>query len=214
MRSYFKQFVMSEKFMVEKIMVGPVFSNCYLFACESERICAVIDPGAEAELIKQRIRDLNLKPKCIIVTHGHIDHIGAIGEFNLPVYAGNADSDYFNNPAKSLSLFMGDGQTFKNPSKFLKEGDKVGIGGCFLKAIEVPGHTPGSICLLGDGILFSGDTLFAGGIGRTDFPDSDGQLLIKMIKEKLLILEETIKVYPGHGEATTIRIEKRNNPFL
>ncbi len=205
---------MLKKFIVEKIVVGPLFSNCYLFVCEPERICAVIDPGDEAGLIKQHIRDLNLKPKCIIVTHGHIDHIGAIGEFDLPVYAGSGDSDYFCNPVKNISFLMGKEQTFKKPSRLLGEGDKIDIGGCSLKVIEVPGHSPGSICLLGNGILFSGDTLFAGGVGRTDFPDGNGQLLIKMIKEKLFILEETIKVYPGHGEATTIKIEKRNNPFF
>lgn len=205
---------MKKSFVIDRIMVGPVLSNCYLFGCEPTRVCAVIDPGADAKLIKQRIRNLNLKPKCIIITHAHVDHMGAINEFNLPVYAGSADSDYFSNPAKSLSLFMGEGQVFKRPSKLLSEGDEVDIGGCVLKVIEVPGHTPGSICLLHDEVLFSGDTLFAGSIGRTDFPNGEQRLLVEMIKEKLLTLRETTKVYPGHGEITSIGIEKKNNPFL
>jgi glyoxylase-like metal-dependent hydrolase (beta-lactamase superfamily II) len=205
---------MDKKFIVEKITVGSTFTNCYLFACKKTGLCAVIDPGANAGLIKEHIDKLNLKPKCIIITHAHIDHIAGIPEFNLPVYAGSGDAEHFTNPIKSLSLFLGNGQIFKKPSKLLKDGEVIDIDGCILEVVEVPGHTPGSICLITDEILFSGDTLFAGGIGRTDFPDADHRLLVKMIKEKLLTLKETTKVYPGHGEVTTIGIEKRNNPYL
>lgn len=207
---------MKEKniFIIERVVVGPAYTNCYIFGCQAAKTCAVIDPGDEADIIKKYIEQLKLKPECIIITHGHIDHIGAIEDFELPVYAGILDSDYFTDPAKSLSFLSGAGQIFKKPSRLLKENDRITIGECVLKILEVPGHTPGSICLLCDGILFSGDTLFAGGIGRTDLPNGSHKLLVKMIKEKLLILDETVKVYPGHGESTTIKDEKDHNPFL
>lgn len=205
---------MSKEFIVEKIVVGPIFTNSYLFGCETTKICAVIDPGDDSLLIKERIKKLNLKPECIIVTHGHIDHIGAVGDFDLPVYAGERDRGCFVDSEKNFSSLFGGRKTFNKPSNLLHDRDRVTVGKLYLEAIEVPGHTPGSICLFSGEVLFSGDTIFAGSVGRTDFPEGNHELLVKMIKEKLLVLKDTTKVYPGHGESTTIGIEKRSNPFL
>lgn len=205
---------MNKPFIVEKIVVGEIFTNCYLFGCAVKKVCAVIDPGADSSLIKERIKKSGLKPECIIITHGHIDHIGGVSDFDLPVYAGEADSDCFVNPRRNFSFLFGERKTFDKPFKLLREKDKIAVGNLSLEVIEVPGHTPGSICLLSGEILFSGDALFAGSVGRTDFDGASHELLVKMIKENLLVLKDTTKVYPGHGESTTIGAEKRSNPFL
>lgn len=205
---------MPEDFMIERIIAGPFFTNCYLFACKTTKDCAVIDPGADAKFIKKRLKELTLNPRCIIITHGHIDHIAGLNEFNLPVYAGCADVEYFADPKLNLSVLFLKPQTFKKPSYVLREGNTIKVGQCSLKVLEVPGHTPGSICLVNDKVLFSGDTLFKGSLGRTDFPGASSWVLLKMVKTKLLVLKDFVAVYPGHGEATTIGQEKNNNPFI
>lgn len=192
--------------IIERIIIGDVFTNCYIVGCEEEKICGIIDPGDNGEKIEEKIKKLNFKPIMIINTHGHFDHIGANHFFNLPVYIHKYDFEFLKNPEKNLSSLFAIPYICKNNRVFiLEEGDIIKIGKLNLKVIHTPGHTPGSICLKIDNILFTGDTLFADGIGRTDFPEGDEERLIKSIKEKILILPDETIIYPGHGEITKLK---------
>ena len=197
---------------VYKIEVGEIEANCYILEEKESGKAAIIDPGGEAKKIKDFLKSKGLTPSFIILTHGHIDHIEAVGAFNLPVYIHKDDEEFLYNPDKNLSLtgFKLD----KKPKRLLDDGDKLQLGNLSLKIIHTPGHTPGGICILCDKILFSGDTLFSSGVGRTDFPYGNSRDLLKSIKDKLLILDDNIQVFPGHGPATTIGKEKEGNPWV
>ncbi|RJX27738.1 MAG: MBL fold metallo-hydrolase [Dethiobacter sp.] len=203
--------------LLERIEVGPFISNCYLVACPETREAVIIDPGAEGKFIIKRVRELGLKVKYIINTHAHIDHVGANGDvkdaFNVPILVHSADLPLYRSPQASTALFMGQGQTAL-PDQTLQEGDVLEVGTLKIKVLETPGHTPGGITLDINGVLFSGDTLFAGSIGRTDFPGGSYRQIIKSIKDKILIYPDDTEVFPGHGPPTTVGDERRYNPFL
>lgn len=188
--------------IIERVIVGEFLTNSYIIGDEKE--CAIIDPGDEDFKIKKIIEKYSFKPIMIINTHGHIDHIGANDKFNLPVYIGEFDLEFLKDPDKNLSSFFFHPYIYNSTIYKLKEKDEIKIGKILLKVIHTPGHTPGSICLKGDDFVFTGDTLFADGIGRTDFPGGNEEKLFKSIKEKLFILPEKTKIYPGHGEISTI----------
>ncbi len=199
----------------QKIIVGMMDVNCYLVgSCESKK-AAIIDPGDDYSKIKKVIDKFKLIPQFIINTHGHMDHIGADDKFNLPVYIHKLDKECLINPERNLSAMFGQGYSIK-PQKVraLEGGDIVRIDDLNLKVIHTPGHTAGSICLKADNIIFTGDTLFLGGVGRTDFPGSSDEDLFRSIKEKLLVLDDETVIYPGHGPESTIGKEKKRNPFL
>jgi len=185
--------------------------NCYLIMDEGTKELAIIDPGGQPNLIEKEISKLDGKPKLILLTHGHMDHVGAVIELmnklNIPFYINENEEQYMKND----EFVFG---SLPKASKYLKEGDTVSLGNNIIKVIETAGHTAGGICFLVNDELFTGDTLFQGSIGRSDFPGGNGAQLIKNIKEKLLPLGDSVKVYPGHGPASTIGYEKRNNPFL
>jgi hydroxyacylglutathione hydrolase len=202
----------------EHVIVGAIETNCYIVYDEETKECAVIDPGAEAEKIIHLIHQKDLKPIMIINTHGHVDHVGAnkdlIDEYSVPLLIHSADSPMLDKVEQmELSFFLG-AKDSPPPDKFLVEGEKVEIGSVQLKIIHTPGHSPGSVSLLGDGLLFSGDTLFWGGVGRTDLPGGSWNELVRSIKEKILTLPEETLVLPGHGPKTTVGQEKRSNPFI
>ncbi len=194
--------------ILENIVVGITEANCYLFGDAQTKEVAIIDPGAEADKIKECIRQGNYIARLIINTHGHIDHIGANNGFNLPIFIHKDDASFLTDSSKNLSLWMG--SSYKSPpaSRLLEDGDEIKIGNLILKVIHTPGHTPGGICLKYKDILFSGDTLFCGGIGRTDIPGGSEETLLKSIKEKLFSLDEKITIYPGHGQSSTLSKEK------
>ncbi len=203
----------------KKLEVGLFATNCYIIGSENSYQGIVIDPGDEAERILTEIRDLHLDIKIIVLTHGHTDHAAAIKELKAAITASVAihTDDIDTLKQRLLGMFMGTGsKTPPPPDRLLNEGDIVSVKSLQLKVIHTPGHSRGSICLLGNGILFSGDTLFNCGVGRSDLPGSGGnhQQLIESIRNRLLVLDDDIKVYPGHGPDTTIGNERRDNPFL
>ena len=200
--------------IIKPVIVGQMKANCYILGCRETRQAVVIDPGGDYQRIIGRLKQQNLEPKIIINTHGHIDHIAVNDKFNLPIYIHELDAEYLVNPMKNLSMLFGPSYTSPSASRLLKDGDKVKLGRINLKVIHTPGHTPGGICLKTDKILFSGDSLFCRGIGRTDFPGASEEDLIKSIKEKIFTLSDDTLVYPGHGPYSTVGKEKRENPFL
>ncbi|WP_243276933.1 MBL fold metallo-hydrolase [Desulfallas sp. Bu1-1] len=198
--------------------VGPMDSNCYIIGCEKTRTAAVVDPGAEGGRILRRLESLGLTCKYIIITHGHIDHIGALKEVQqatgAEVLIHKDDAGMLTSPAQNLSLFMGSMLKFKEADRLLEDGDKIQVGDITLEVIHTPGHTPGGICLKVGQDLITGDTLFAGSVGRSDFPGGNHNVMINSIKTKLLVFPDSTRIYPGHGPSSTIGAEKRHNPFL
>lgn len=190
--------------IVKCFKVGWLSTNCYVVGCEETKEAAVIDPGleseAEAELILDYIKQNCFHIKYIINTHGHPDHI-----------SGNAA---MKEATGAPILIHENGDDRVEADRKLQDGDVIHVGNFKLAVLHTPGHTPCGICLLGDNIVFTGDSLFAGSIGRTDFPGGSFQQLMKSIKTKLLPLPDSFKVYPGHESFSTIGDEKKYNPFL
>ena len=197
--------------ILERIIVGFTEANCYIFGDKKEVL--IIDPGADYKKIKDLIAKLGLVPKAVVNTHGHADHIGANKDFGLPVWIHKLDAGFLGNPDKNLSGLFG--VVIKSPSaqRLLEDGDKLAVGALDLEVIHTPGHTPGSISLKHNNLIFTGDALFRGGVGRTDFLYGSEEDLLKSIRDKLLI-HEGATIYPGHGPSSTIDWEKKNNPFL
>jgi len=204
--------------ILEAITVGPIEANCYVLAAKEGGLAVIIDPGAEEKKIRKVMDKHKLHPGIVINTHGHYDHIGADDKFGVPIYIHKEDAPMLKDPMKNLSgLFSLPAQV---SSKIIevKDGDFIEFEGIKLKVIHVPGHTEGGIGLLLEkpksGILFTGDNLFCQGIGRSDLPGGNPEILLKAIKEKLMILPEGTQVFPGHGPGTSIGMEKNSNPFL
>lgn len=205
--------------VVACVTVGAFQENCYLYACPQTREAVIIDPGDEAEKIVKRIRELRLTPKYIINTHGHIDHIGAIDAvsavYPVPLAIHAADAHYYTDEHMA-SIFGREAPLVRRkPDVLLQEGDTITFGTLSLVALHTPGHTPGGICLVGRPYcVFSGDTLFQRGIGRTDLEGGNYEQIIASILQKLYTLEDDLVVFPGHGAPTTILEEKHENPFV
>jgi glyoxylase-like metal-dependent hydrolase (beta-lactamase superfamily II) len=205
--------------MILKILiVGELQTNCYILGDEKTKQGVVIDPGGDFEIIEDHLKKLKLKIKYIILTHGHVDHIGALAQLKkatgAEILIHSKDSAMLYDPNQNLSIFSGDEIIATKADKLLEEGDIIQCDGIKLEILHTPGHTPGSISLLTDEMIFTGDALFCGSIGRTDFPGSSYQKLISSIKDKILTKEDDLIIYPGHGPSSTIGEEKRNNPFL
>jgi len=203
---------------VKKVVVGIFEVNCYILWDEKDKEAIVVDPGEEGERIIEVIRKDSLKIRSIVNTHTHIDHIGA-NDFlrektEAPLLAHSADVFLLQNAELNLSTLTGKDRSFGLPDRVLEEGDEIRVGGFSLRILHTAGHTPGSICLYGDNKLFSGDTLFAGGIGRTDLAGGNLRELQKSIKDKILTLPDEVVVYPGHGPSTTVGKERKCNLFI
>jgi len=200
--------------ILKTIVVGELETNSYILGSEKTKEAVIIDPGDDYEKIIECLKENGLKARSIINTHGHIDHIGADYKFDIPILIHKEDSHCLTNPEEDVFIFFGRRFPPTKPSRLLKDGDKISVGDIEITVIHTPGHTPGGICLKYDKILFTGDTLFAGGIGRTDFPGGSADELMESIREKLMTLDEDVTIYPGHGPTSTIGDEKRTNPFL
>ncbi len=203
--------------ILKNLVVGPLAANCYIVGSEPNKEGMMIDPGAEAEVILRNVKDLGLEIRSIVLTHGHIDHIGALKEVKE---ATGAEVAIHTDDAQALqensvsTLF---GLSYPTPlpvDRLLKDGDSMDIGDLHFLVLHTPGHSPGGICLLGQGVVFSGDTLFNYGIGRADLPGGSYSQLMNSIHTKLMILPDSTTVFPGHGPETTIGTERRGNPFL
>jgi glyoxylase-like metal-dependent hydrolase (beta-lactamase superfamily II) len=203
---------------IKALLVGSLATNCYIAYCEENREAAIIDPGGDADRILSFISKENLKVKFIVNTHGHADHILADDELrktlNAPLLIHQADLEMLSNPELNLSAFLDEPVKVSKPDRLLKGGDEISFGKVKLKVIHTPGHTPGCICLLGENSLFSGDTLFAGSVGRTDIPGGSFQQLMHSLKFRIMPLPDSLKVYPGHGPETVLGYEKHANHYL
>lgn len=208
-----------EQPIVACITVGMLEENCYLYACPQTREAVIIDPGDEAPRILEAIKELQITPKYIINTHGHFDHTGAIDEvsavYPVPLAIHPADVYMYADERTSKRYNLKHPLVERKPDILLKEGDRFTIGTLTLEIVETPGHSRGGVCLISQPYcVFSGDTLFYRGIGRTDLEGGDYEQLIQSIRSKLYTLTEDLFVFPGHGEPSTIEEEKHENPFV
>lgn len=206
-------------FKVKLFVLGQVAVNCYLLYDENTKEALIIDPGANSEVLLAYLHEHELNLQTIVNTHGHFDHIGAndalIKKTGATLFIHKDDQSMLKDSKANLSLdLLGEEIVSNAKSIVVKEGDYIQCGDHAFLIIHVPGHSPGSICLYEKGTLFSGDTIFLQSIGRCDFEGGSEELLIKGIKEKLLVLPENTKVYPGHGPFTNIGWEKEHNFFL
>ncbi|NMA93877.1 MAG: MBL fold metallo-hydrolase [Clostridiales bacterium] len=197
---------------VKTYVVSHFQTNCYLGYSENDKDCFIVDPGAKSLQLVDDVAALGLAPKYLILTHGHGDHTGGVDFIkekypDIQLVAGINEKDFLYDARKSF------GQGKILPDILVNDGDVLECGDMELKIIATPGHTPGGICILSEGILFSGDTLFRGSIGRTDFYGGDYGLIIKSL-HKLMELPGDTVVMPGHMGSSTIEYEKRHNPFV
>jgi glyoxylase-like metal-dependent hydrolase (beta-lactamase superfamily II) len=200
------------------VPVGPFEMNCYIIADDESPHCLVLDPGDETERLIKIIEENKLQPERIINTHNHIDHLLRVAEFKnhykIPFYICDKDLPLLESLQEQALLFGLDETEIPEVDGFLKDGDRFKLGELTYTICETPGHSPGSVCVLFPGHVFVGDVLFHDSIGRTDLYQGNYEQLMKSIREKLLVLPDDTKVYPGHGPSTTIGREKENNPFL
>jgi len=204
--------------IIKELVVGPLMANCFICGCSKTKEAVVIDPGGDADTILLSLADAKLKVKYIINTHGHFDHVSANGKMKdatgADILIHPLDAPMLEKLSSNAAFFGVSVENSPPCDQTLEEDDTVSFGDITLKVIHTPGHTPGGISLYTNGIVFVGDTLFAGSIGRTDFPGGDFNTLISSIKTKLFNMEDDIRVFSGHGPETSIGVEKRHNPFV
>ncbi|MDI6890714.1 MAG: MBL fold metallo-hydrolase [Thermodesulfovibrionales bacterium] len=201
---------------MKSLVVGPLEANCFIIADENTREALVIDPGDEPDRILDLITENNFKIKYIVCTHAHFDHVGAVPEIKketgAKIVIHRDELDIYERTRDLAALWGYELDPLPEPDMFVSEGDKLEIGDLRLEVLHTPGHSPGGICLYGEGILITGDTLFAGSVGRTDFYGGDVEKLKKSFK-RLMSLLDKVKVLPGHGPESTIGQERANNSF-
>lgn len=202
---------------VERFVLGPLAVNTWLVYDEVAKAGLLVDPADDAPELQARIDHLALRTWAIFLTHGHGDHILGVTAFRqrlgAPVLMSREDAPMLGDPALNLSIMLGFGFSAAPPDTCLAHGDTLPLGRFKGEVIAVPGHTPGGLVLRFPGLMITGDTLFSGSIGRSDFPGGNGYQLVKMIKDRLLPHADD-RVFPGHGPTTTIGAEKTGNPFL
>jgi hydroxyacylglutathione hydrolase len=203
---------------VIQIPNGQFAENCYLVIDESSRECAIVDPGEEAGLIAHKLAAATVRPVAIWITHAHVDHVMGVPHFKretgVPIYLHPADRELYDHAVQQGLAFGIRVDAPPPPDREFVAGDTVRVGDLAFSVRQAPGHSPGSVCLVGEGVVFTGDVLFAGSIGRTDLPGGDSETLIRSIERELLTLPDSTIVYSGHGPETTIGRERLGNPFL
>jgi glyoxylase-like metal-dependent hydrolase (beta-lactamase superfamily II) len=203
---------------LKTLIVGPIQSNCYIIGCERTREAAVIDPGGDADRILITLAKDRLRCVYIINTHGHFDHsadnkrLKEVTGAQLLIH--HADAPMILHQSMNRGMWGTHLENSPPPDRYLNEGDIITFGDISLKVLNTPGHSPGSISLVTDKIVFVGDTLFAGSIGRTDFPGGDHEGLLRNVRKKIFTLGDHVVVYPGHGPKTTVGRERKTNPFF
>ena len=192
---------------IHTIPLGPLQTNCYILRQGDSRTCVVIDPGQQPQPLLQYLQQQDLEVAAILLTHGHFDHVGGVrtlvAETDAPVYLNDADL--------VLPPQMTDGPLYYTDS--FGGGSELQIAGLSFRTISTPGHTPGSLCIFCEDCMFSGDTLFAGSCGRTDFPGGSPKAMLASL-HRLSELDGDYRVFPGHGESTTLALEKQYNPYM
>ena len=203
---------------IQHSVLGMCATNTYYVYDDETKRGLIVDPADSPDTIIAKADSLSMIPEAVLITHGHFDHVLAMNKirehYGIKVYAGLTEKQVLHDMAMNLTSSFGMGQTF-DADIYLKDGEEFETAGYHIKAIEVPGHTIGGMCYYFDkqGVLFSGDTLFCESVGRSDFPGGSASALCRGIKDKLFILPEHTKVYPGHMDETTIGNEIRYNPF-
>lgn len=204
---------------VERFLTGIISTNCYLAINEETKQTVVIDPASSSPSLMNHIEAEGLKVEAILLTHGHFDHImgidGFLKKYDVPVYVHEDDKEMMNDPQLNQSSTYTAGYTFSG-AECIRDGQVLHLAGNDFEVFHTPGHTPGCCCFYvrEEGVLFSGDTLFAKSVGRTDFPGSSTSALIRSIREKLLPLPDETRVYPGHMGETAIGHEREHNPYI
>lgn len=207
-----------EKLRIETMQLGMIATNCYLVIHQETGEALLIDPADAAGSITARLERLGVRLAGILLTHGHFDHMGAADavrhSFRVPVCAMNGEQEILGNAENNLSSLYGRGFTVE-ADHFFRDGEEFTLAGFRIQALHTPGHTAGGCCYYfpEEHVLFSGDTLFFGSVGRTDFPTGSMSALHRSVHEKLFVLPEDTRVLPGHGEESTIGYEKKYNPY-
>lgn len=204
--------------MIESIVTPGMGVNCYLVSCDKTNKAILIDPGSGTKRIIKWLKELNKDITMIVLTHGHFDHIGSVEalrkELNVQVAIHQDDAEMLTNPVKNFSRYAGLDIALLQAEITLQDNQELTVGEMKIQILHTPGHSPGSICLLTQEGLISGDTLFDGSVGRTDLPGGDTRELIKSINNKLMVLDNDVRVFPGHEATTTIGRERDSNPFI
>jgi hydroxyacylglutathione hydrolase len=212
---------------IEGFALGPFETNCYLvYPAEAAagargRPCWIVDASFQPSEMTERVRELGLNPEALLLTHAHVDHIAGVDEVlaafpGTPVLIHAAEKEWLGNPMLNLAAGAGMRTTAHGPDGFLEDGQELELGGSRWRVLYTPGHSPGGVTLYCDAAKAAlvGDALFAGSIGRTDFPGCDHDLLMQSIRGRLYALPDETTIYPGHGPTSTIGREKRSNPFV
>jgi len=203
---------------VVQIPNGQFAENCYFVIDEPSGACAIIDPGEEAGLIAHKLAETGVQPVGIWLTHAHIDHVLGVPRLQADtkalVYLHPADRMLYHHVPEQAQAFGMRAESMPAPDRALAHGDVLSVGGASFRVRHAPGHSPGSVVFEGEGVVFTGDVLFQGSIGRTDLPGGDTQTLFRSIERELLTLPDSTIVYSGHGPETTVGRERHANPFL
>jgi hydroxyacylglutathione hydrolase len=205
---------------VQVLEVGIFATNCYLYWDDATADGVIIDPGAGADAIGAAVHSCRIRPRAILLTHGHVDHIAAVAamksQFEIPLCIGHGEETMLADSSANISALVGQPLVVPPPYHLAADEELLTFGSLNFKVLFTPGHTPAGVCYLdeSEGVLFCGDTLFHGSIGRTDFPGSSHELLMKSIEKRILTLPDRVICYPGHGPQTSVGAERVNNPFI
>ena len=201
-----------------RMVVGAIATNCYIVSDENTKKAFIVDPGGDAERIKNKVAESGLTVEAILLTHGHFDHMMAVDElrdcYGAKVYLGEAEKELIANAQQNVSAMFGKPMT-TTADVFVKDGEILNIAGFFIQVIATPGHTKGGVCyyMKEQEAAFSGDTIFQCSVGRTDFPGGSQSELSRSIREKLFVLPDDTQLFPGHGDSTVVSYERKYNPF-